>query len=567
MRVRAGAMAGRLRLSWRFRLRRRRIAEAMATYRLWTGVFRFAALMVAAVAVLWGAFVVLLVVASTPHKRERIALVDDRLTLPRRSTRPRPSGPVHGLHCNLSGVVSREDASRQHMGLPPRRRTVPAIVLPNLRSILIHVPKCASTELHEFFTHGKGIFKRAGAEDGMGLMHPMRGDPVGLVADLGETKLSRRAKREFFTFAFVCNPTKRLVSAYGTINKRATSLNFDKLNARPYKGGGLVAFDGGGTLTLNPGSAPGHGLSSQSILVPSFATMLRTEEPARFARFVSELHAWNLSTLEMWPYAVETSQQDVQMRAALRAMTAAAHGALVTVPEVSGKAGITKARASRDVGSAFRRGEPSAVHVVEHIETGNWNHARSMVDYLTVPDTDGEPRRLDFVGHVETFREDLLRLLKIWKVPLSELTSKQRAILRPDSSKHQSANAHEGFAFGAGLELRRTILTNMTVEALGCIATQFELDFTCFNYTLPAIRRACDPPAPLDGQARRWVPLPDSLKRSRNSSRSAPKRAPAPIQAVKPTAQRAQPARRTSGFGRALFTRPTGSLPVRRGTV
>ena len=95
------------------------------------------------------------------------------------------------------------------------------------------------------------------------------------------------------------------------------------------------------------------------------------------------------------------------------------------------------------------------------------HHDSQVLMNLTVPDTDGEPRRLDFVGHVETLREDLLRLLKIWKVPLSELTNKQRAILRSDSSRHHNANAHEGFAFEAGLELRRSILTNMTDEALG----------------------------------------------------------------------------------------------------
>tara|TARA_B110001452_G_scaffold87255_1_gene71300 strand:- start:466 stop:2151 length:1686 start_codon:yes stop_codon:yes gene_type:complete len=561
-------MAGRLRLSWRFRLRRQRIADATSTYRLLAAVFRFAALMVAAVAVLWGAAVVLLIVASA-HKRDRTPLLDERVAASRQSTKPRPRGAVHGLHCNLSDVVSREDASRQHMGLPPRRRTVPAVVLPNLRSIHIHVPKCASTELHEFFTHGKGLFKRAGAEEGMGMMHAMRDDPVGLVVDLGETKVSRRAKREFFTFAFVCNPVKRLVSAYGTINKRSASLNFDKLNAHPYKGGGIVNFDGGGTLHLKPGSASSHGLSSQSILVPSFATMPRTEEPARFARFVSELHTWNLSTFEMWPYAVDTSQQDVQMRAGLRAMSTAGHGALVTVPDVSGSAGSSKTRASRDLGLAFRRGETSAIHNVEHIETGTWNHARSIVDYLTVPDTDGEPRRLDFVGHVETLREDLLQLLKIWKVPLSELTNKQRAILRSDSSRHHNANAHEGFAFEAGLELRRSILTNMTDAALGCVAMQFEHDFTCFNYTLPAARRACDPPAPLDGRAGRWVPLPDSLKRSNSS---APKRVPAPVQVIKPAAR---PTRWVSDLagrfgrspGRSLGARTTDSPPVRRANM
>ena len=75
-------------------------------------------------------------------------------------------------------------------------------------------------------------------------------------------------KREFYSFAFVCHPVKRLVSAYGTINKRTE----------------------GGYALIN-GRHP-------ALFWPPFARIQRGSEPRRFAQFVQDLTSLRLAKPE-----------------------------------------------------------------------------------------------------------------------------------------------------------------------------------------------------------------------------------------------------------------------------
>lgn len=149
---------------------------------------------------------------------------------------------------------TREDIDR---GLKqPNARAMSAMVLPELRAIMIRNPKCASTFLWNFFKAGNSsIFRRATNKDGVGQRH-LEGD---FVLDLGETESSRTMKRDYFTFAFVCNPFHRLVSAYGTINHRG-------------HGGGFM-----------------QNASTRTLFRLPFTKLPRIEEPQRFQTFVENL--------------------------------------------------------------------------------------------------------------------------------------------------------------------------------------------------------------------------------------------------------------------------------------
>ena len=51
-----------------------------------------------------------------------------------------------------------------------------------------------------------------------------------------------------------------------------------------------------------------------------------------------------------------------------------------------------EAERTRKLTEAYTRGEPHALYTVDHVRTNNWAHARSLLDFLTVPDSDGACR-------------------------------------------------------------------------------------------------------------------------------------------------------------------------------
>ena len=365
--------------------------------------------------------------------------------------------------CLAAGSSREEEELRLEDGSHPLR-LYPALVLPELKAIMLNVPKCASTELRTFFTGGQQpLFRRADpAVDGVGRMHTTMDDKhQGMVFDLGETNASRRMKRDFFTFAFVCSPLQRLVSAYGTISGR--------LN------GGLLSFPfrgGNGTLEV----------------YPLFAQLNRSFEPERFERFTRDVGAMRLTTLEQQAAANVLAFESEPFLESLRAQ-----GCTLRTFPTRPFWGMPSDPLLRRYLQNYRRGHllgtraDGPVHASTYfLEMGwlnTWAHARSISSFLTISDSDGTRRRLDFVGHVETFATDLQRLLEILNVSHSDLTGAQRAVL--SSARHSGKNAHEGFGTKSLMDARRAIL-NETQRGdgplAGRIARLFEQDLRCLGY-------------------------------------------------------------------------------------
>jgi hypothetical protein len=185
-------------------------------------------------------------------------------------------------------VRTPEDALRNWSAPQPRSQSV--MVLPELRAILIRHPKCASMTTMEFFRAGRRpLFRPATKEnDGVGAVMKGFGDMDDFVHDLGETAASRRMKREFFTFSFVCEPFRRLVSAYGTITRRSK--------------------EHGGALQIYPSTA---------WYTPPFANISRWDEPRRFEQFAEDLRRFpdmlfeTASGLEKKRLSTTTSAVDI----------------------------------------------------------------------------------------------------------------------------------------------------------------------------------------------------------------------------------------------------------------
>ena len=284
----------------------------------------------------------------------------------------------------------------------PQLHAYPSLVLPELRAIMHPVPKCASTDLISFFTQGKHpLFRAADSErDGVGAKYQH------FVKDLGETEVSRRMKRDFFSFSFVCHPLKRVVSAYGTINQRTTS----------------------GHLVLN-----GH---DPAFLWVPFASISRSREPQRFQQFIEDLSELQLPTLELAPYVTPSMDSALADSALAGASATARHARracagcpsfddlkrarlphrllrlfstkrarlepLSSVPPTKNTSDVQKLRwfgsKFERLSASYSRGEARAVYEVENDLNGNWGHARSQRFLLGVTDSDGLPRRIDWIG-------------------------------------------------------------------------------------------------------------------------------------------------------------------------
>ena len=96
--------------------------------------------------------------------------------------------------------------------------------------------------------------------------------------------------------------------------------------------------------------------------------------------------------------------------------------------------------------AGFVAGNASAIHAVQNSLTGTWAHARSQRFLLAgVRDSDGQTRRIDFLGRLESFASDLRRLLALLNVSEAELTPHQRGYLNESDYRTTRANAREGF--------------------------------------------------------------------------------------------------------------------------
>jgi len=299
---------------------------------------------------------------------------------------------------------TREDADRGWTR--PHERAISAMILPELRAILIRNPKCGSSALWSFFKNGSHpLFRRAGRIDGIGKCHlGESNDTCDYVWDLGETESSRKMKDDFFTFTFVCHPLHRLISAYGTITHRGDS------------GGGFWA-------------------NAESCFHPPFTKMSRFDEPLRFNTFVQDLS--NLSSTFEFEWLPEYASHPVW--------------------DERGRA---------------------------------WHHARTQMYYLTSSDSNLKPRRLDFIGKMENFREDLSEVLRRLGVAMTDLTDDQRGILNGNTR----SNEHEGFTKTFDLNLSQELLTEarakilkpgaVTDESRKLVLEYYKQDFACFDYTM-----------------------------------------------------------------------------------
>ena len=178
--------------------------------------------------------------------------------------------------------------------------------------------------------------------------------------------------------------------------------------------------------------------------------------------------------------------------------------------------------------AAYLRGEATAIHEVEQV-THAWGHARSQRDLLSMTDSDGTLRRIDFIGRVETFHRDLRQVLRILNVSDEQLNNYQRdfflkghsaeaaAAARHVTSRpltvpaaghsssnssgltmharapllaHKQANQREGFYGDALVQARSRIVQHLARSSaagrstLERIADRFRADFECLNYTI-----------------------------------------------------------------------------------
>jgi hypothetical protein len=373
------------------------------------------------------------------------------------------------LKCSTPAHEQRE---REELGLP-RAASHVAIVLPELHAIFYPIAKCASTALVQFFARGpKPLFRFADRKhDGMGAMYEH------FVKDLGETEESRRMKRNFFSFAFVCHPLKRLVSAYGTINRRSS----------------------GGAVVMN-GDAP-------AIAWPPFTQLARSREPQRFQQFVKDLHVQRLTSLELWPY--RTSWSDTrQLPLAengqhwrIERLNSSDDHAMSKINHVFSLPARSMQRYA-SLAAAYRSRNASAMFDVEGSVVGTWSHATSQTSLLPPyrTDSDGTPRRLDFLGRVETVASDLRKVLAALNVSDDQLSQVQKSFL--EGKVHDLwANPREGFK---GLpSTRYRIADHVTLghlhntskadKAAGDatrqrILARYRADFECLNYSLQPSR-------------------------------------------------------------------------------
>lgn len=365
---------------------------------------------------------------------------------------------LSALALTKCSLPAPEHAERAELGVP-RLRLFPSLVLPELRAMFHPVSKCASSTLTDFFAKGpKPLFRTADARDGVGSL------AGHFVQDLGQTAESRRMKRDFMSFTFVCHPLKRLVSAYGTINKRTD----------------------GGYVVLSR--------QSPAYFWPSFTKLPRFAEPKRFEQFVKDLDSLKLSTLEILPYA------DAQWNGSLPMWlndTLALHPPSRLVPIDMRELSRTNTAYSRRLHSVlssssrlaerYRRGDTSAVYEVENSACTNWAHVTSQRALLGMVDSDGAPRRLDFIGRAEALVPDLRVLLRLLNVSESDLGQEQRAFLN-GSVRALWTNAREGFKGQPSTRYRiAELLTNHSqggAATLRRILKHYRADFGCLNYSL-----------------------------------------------------------------------------------
>ena len=369
-------------------------------------------------------------------------------------------------HC---AIPTPEAAERNSFGLElPPRRLFPALILPELRAILYPVAKCASTILAEFFANGpKPLFRIANESDGVGSTYGH------FVRDLGETEASRRMKREFYSFAFVCHPVKRLVSAYGTINKRTE----------------------GGYALIN-GRHP-------ALFWPPFARIQRGSEPRRFAQFVQDLTSLRLATVEVVPYA--SASWNHSLRAVTRALVRDSRSALtpLSIHNLShSKTALDKKLRGRITSFArlsegYQNGEASALYEVENSMVTEWAHAHSQRSLLNMTDSDGVERRLDFLGRVESLTSDLRAVLRALNVSDDQLSNKQLALLDGNASSSSTdtklfSNSREGFRGLPSTRYRIAALVTGEQSFKDCdnttkrrIIERYEADFKCLGYEWP----------------------------------------------------------------------------------
>ena len=101
-------------------------------------------------------------------------------------------------------------------------------------------------------------------------------------------------------------------------------------------------------------------------------------------------------------------------------------------------------------------------------------------------DSDGQPRRLDFVGRVESLTEDLRTLLRMLNVSDSQLSPAQRAYLDGDSHKI-FGNSREGFR-GVPSSRYQIAAHIMNASRGGQlrrrIFARYRADFECLNYSM-----------------------------------------------------------------------------------
>ena len=319
------------------------------------------------------------------------------------------SGPLSALHCSDTAQFRRPKRPNAihsdwsfHRVDYSRRSFCPSC---GAERSCIRWPNAPSTILAEFFANGpKPLFRIANESDGVGSTYGH------FVRDLGEAAACTENVGEFYGFAFVCHPVKRLVSAYGTINKRTE----------------------GGYALIN-GRHP-------ALFWPPFARIQRGSEPRRFAQFVQDLTSLRLATVEVVPYA--SASWNHSLRAVTRALVRDSRSALtpLSIHNLShSKTALDKKLRGRITSFArlsegYQNGEASALYEVENSMVTEWAHAHSQRSLLNMTDSDGVERRLDFLGRVESLTSDLRAVLRALNVTDDQLSNKQRALLDGNAS-------------------------------------------------------------------------------------------------------------------------------------
>lgn len=262
--------------------------------------------------------------------------------------------------------------------------------------------------------------------DGVGRGHMLNSGYY--LMDLGKTAASRRMKRDYFTFTFACDPFRRLVSAYGTITARGPG------------GGGAIMREG--------------------LFAAPFTHIARTDEPRRFETFVRDLQARPDMLFENETRRLKNPVIDNHGEVYLHARSQMYY---LTSTD----------RHALTFGSARAHNIPPTPYVKA-------SRAKWLVTVRSprLVCSDNQPRRLDFVGRVERFNADMLRLLKLLRVPLSVLSKKQQSLL----ASTRRVNGHEGFK-GAELETARTAILDRTSDATReAIGAMYAQDHVCLDY-------------------------------------------------------------------------------------